>query len=74
MKKIQFICAFITLLLASQSLFAFSIGKEDDPYYENNIKWQQVKYNDSDCGFISSLPGIAKSGISDEDVYSYTSS
>ncbi len=62
----------IVLLFSIQQLSAFSIGKEGQPYFENSIEWQPVKYDDDDAGFYMAFPEMPKCGLSNGDVYAYS--
>lgn len=59
-------------VISFQDLSAFSIGRDGDPYWENNVQWQRVKYDNGDTGFTASLPGEPKSGL--VNMYAYSQS
>jgi hypothetical protein len=73
MKKmhIAILTAILTLGIA-ENLSAFSIGRDGDSYVENEIEWQNVSYSNDDVGFVASIPGSPKSGVSNGDAFTYS--
>lgn len=49
---------------------SMSIGRIGELYWENNIPWQKIKYENDDSGFIASIPGTPSSGLANGFVYS----
>jgi len=63
---------FLVLFLAINSLSAFSVGRDGDPYFEEAVSWQPVKYVNHDCGYKAALPGDSRSCLANDLVYNYS--
>ena len=59
-------------LALAGSLSALSIGRVGSSYEENGIVWQDVSYDNNDVGFVGSIPGSPKSGISSGYAFTYS--
>lgn len=66
-----FFTAILTFML-TENLSAMSIGRDGASYFENDIEWQKVSYENDDVGFIALIPGSPKSGIAGENVFTYS--
>lgn len=62
--KSLFLIFFLFFSAISVPSFAMTIGRDGDPYEENGVLWQPVKFEENNRGFKAEFPGKPMSGIS----------